>query len=315
MITQEQIVSDVKQMLWPIYRHRTLLEKAKYRYYGETVLDGTQGNDYIKTLVGKPAAIGKIGASEVRGLRHYRWHRDEKGNSEWWGRPARELYVNTGVYPSEPAIFSRFCQTFLDALGHLDVQGVWYRWGEETLRRNYSPRATLVRLNSFEPYNHANPWTAALKGKRVVVITPFARSVLQQYHRRKEVWAARPDLMPDFAELRTIRTPLSAALLEKPEYPTWFDAYDDLRRQMEAQPFDVCIVGAGAWSIPLVAHAKKLGAFGIHLGGATQILFGVMGKRWENRDELTPFINPSWVRPSGDETPGTIRQIENGCYW
>jgi hypothetical protein len=315
-MTQEQLVSDVKAFLYPVYKHRTLLEKAKYRYHGETVVNRQEGNDYISSLIGKrPAAVAKCGASEIRGLRHYLNHRDDQGNSKWWGRAAKELHVNTGVYPAEPAIFSRFCQIFLDAMGHLDAQGVWYRRGEESIHRHYAPRAKLIPLTSIEPYYHQNPWSRQLEGKRVVVITPFARSVLQQYQRRQEVWAKLPNLMPNFAELRTIRTPLSAALLEKPEYPTWFDAYDDLRRQMEAEPFDVCIVGAGAWSVPLVAHAKKLGAFGIHMGGGTQIFFGIKGKRWDNHNEISAFFNDSWTRPSKNETPGTIRQIENGCYW
>ncbi len=71
----------------------------------------------------------------------------------------------------------------------------------------------------------------------------------------------------------------------------------------------------GAWSLPLVAHAKSLGACAIHLGGATQILLGVKGKAWEGNGQITAFYNEAWTRPSSSETPQGISNIENGCYW
>jgi chemotaxis response regulator CheB len=73
--------------------------------------------------------------------------------------------------------------------------------------------------------------------------------------------------------------------------------------------------GAGAWSLPLVAHAKSLGAFAIHLGGATQILFGIKGGRWDMHPEVSAFYNEAWTRPSLCETPQGIQKIEGGCYW
>jgi len=78
---------------------------------------------------------------------------------------------------------------------------------------------------------------------------------------------------------------------------------------------DVAIVGAGAWSLLLVTYAKSLGAWGIHLGGPTQLLFGIKGRRWESSEDVSRYFNEAWVRPSANETPRTVRQVENGCYW
>jgi len=100
-----------------------------------------------------------------------------------------------------------------------------------------------------------------------------------------------------------------------PQYPDWLTALEALREQMAALTFDVAIVGAGAWSIPLVTHAKSLGAWGIHLGGATQIFFGIKGKAWETHEQISGFFNEAWTRPSTSETPQGILQIENGRYW
>ena len=53
----------------------------------------------------------------------------------------------------------------------------------------------------------------------------------------------------------------------------------------------------------------------IHLGGATQILFGIKGHRWDTHDVISSFYNDHWVRPSKEETPEKAKINEEGCYW
>jgi hypothetical protein len=308
---RHQFVAKIKQLLWPVLKQRSRWERMKYS--GHPILDGQEGNDLLARSIDQPGAVAKIGDSELRGLRNYLRRADGSGECDSWGHSAIMLHRNAGVYPSDPAIFSRFCREFADGLTHLDVLAVWFRPGEANARRRFAPNAKLVSLTALEPYYHARPWSAQLAGKRVLVISPFAQTIESQYPRRKEIWAAKPEVLPEF-QLRTIRCPLSAALAG-PEYPDWFVALQAMRNQMAAAPFDVAIVGTGAWSIPLVVYAKSLGAWGIHLGGPTQILFGVKGGRWDANPELAPFYNDAWVRPDAKEKPQTFRNVENGCYW
>lgn len=51
---------------------------------------------------------------------------------------------------------------------------------------------------------------------------------------------------------------------------------------MDAADYDVAIVGAGAYSLPLAAHARDAGHAAIQMSGATQLLFGIKGKRWDD---------------------------------
>jgi hypothetical protein len=53
------------------------------------------------------------------------------------------------------------------------------------------------------------------------------------------------------------------------------------------------------------AHAKAQGRVGVDLGGALQILFGIIGGRWQNSAAFKPFFNDNWCRPSAEETPRT----------
>jgi hypothetical protein len=305
------IYEKVKTFARPVTQHRRLIERA--RYLGTEILSAQGGNDLLARSIHQPAAIGKIGASEMGALRHYLRRADSEGFCESWGYHTRQLYRIAGVYPADPNIFSRFCVTFADTLRHLDVLAVWFNFGENSARRKFAPQATVTALRALEPYYHEQPWSRHLAGKRVLVVSPFADSIQAQYPRRRDVWPCAPEILPEF-ELLTLRVPLSA-YLTAPKHPDWFSALDAMCEDMSSLRFDVAIVGAGAWSIPLVAHAKSLGAWAIHLGGATQILFGIKGKAWEANQQVTSFFNEAWTRPSADETPQLIRKIEDGRYW
>ena len=305
------IYSKAKSLVRPATQHRRLLERA--RYLGTHILSAQEGNDLIARSTHQPCAIGKIGASELGALRHFLCHEDSNGHCAAWGRHATMLYRNAGVYPADSAIFSAFCKTYIEALTDLDVLAVWFRPGEYAVRRKFAPKATLTALRALDPFYHDRPWSQHLAGKRVLVVSPFADTIQAQYRRRQQIWRAKPEILPDF-QLRTVRSSLSAFLVV-PQYPDWFTALDALREQMASAPFDIAIVGAGAWSLSLVAHAKSLGAWAIHLGGGTQLLFGIKGGRWDTHPEISGFYNEAWTRPSPNETPQGVQKIEGGCYW
>jgi hypothetical protein len=75
-------------------------------------------------------------------------------------------------------------------------------------------------------------------------------------------------------------------------------------------------IGAGAYGLPLAAFVKEQGRQAVHVGGATQLLFGVKGRRWEAESEdVVALFNDYWVRPSAEETPAGASLVEGGCYW
>lgn len=307
----DEIYYKVKSVVRPISKQRRLWERVKY--LGSEILSEEKGNALIADSIHKPSAIGKIGSSELAVLRHYLRNVDAGGLSDFPGWQVKNLYRIAGVYPPEPAIVSRFCQTFAEALTHLDILAVWFNFGERAARERFASGATLTGFYALEPYCHDHPWSQSLAGKRVLVVSPFSETIQAQYRRRNEIWRGKPTVLPDF-QLLTLRPPLSA-FLARPAYPDWFAALDAMREQMTSMRFDVAIVGAGAWSLPLVAHGKKLGACAIHLGGATQILFGICGRRWDKMQHSSRLYNDAWTRPASSETPPEVGKIEGGCYW
>lgn len=302
-----------KDLFRPLIQWRFALERMKYR--DVTVITPAQGNQAIAELIRqkKPAAIGKIGSSELNGVLNYLRHRQADGLCQTWGKTRTLLNVNAGVFPDDPSIFSRFCSDFLTDLRQMDITGVWFHFGERRIMRDYAGQSRYTELRGLEPYYHDQPWSQELAGKKVLVISPFISSIESQYQKRQQVWASRPEMLPDF-QLHLIRCPLSAALAP-PQDSDWLAARDRMTHEMAKIDFDVAIIGAGAWSLPLAVRAKQMGKIGIHLGGSAQILFGVKGGRWDTHPIISSFFNEYWVRPSQQDRPQEAHRIEGGCYW
>ena len=286
-----------------------------WSYHSDSVFQVQEGNDFIRSVMqkGLPSAMGKIGSVELLALKHYLRTRKEKNRDGIWEKHRKELYVNAGVFPPVGGVYDQWAESFLEAIRYMTVLGVWFHAGEAKIVKTYCSSGRLVPIRSLEPYYSNDPWSAALSGKRVLVLHPFVSTISKQYPRRLEIWPGRSEILPDF-ELLIIKVPLSDGVV-KSSFSDWFETLGYLKSCMDKVEFDVAIVGAGAYSLPLVVHARKLGKIGIHLGGATQILFGIKGLRWDRHPVISTFYNYAWCRPSKEETPESHREVEEGCFW
>ena len=61
---------------------------------------------------------------------------------------------------------------------------------------------------------------------------------------------------------------------------------EEIEVRIKDVDFDIALIGAGAYGLPLTLYCKSLGKMALQTGGATQTLFGIMGKRWENRPHV-----------------------------
>lgn len=95
---------------------------------------------------------------------------------------------------------------------------------------------------------------------------------------------------------------------------------------MDKSEYDVCILGCGAYGFPLAAYAKRQGKQAIHLGGVSQLLFGITGRRWLNpmhgverwglpKGFYVNLMNEHWIRPDATTKPKDSDKVEGNCYW
>lgn len=279
------------------------------------MLNQTESNDYIRDLIlsdDKVLSAGKIGNSERIGL--MQWSQD---SLDEYG--IENLHFNAGVYPPTVEILSNFCAKYAEAIRKINVFAQWISDGlggfvEAPIIDQLAPEAQRIHSRALEPFYHEDPWSSALKDKRVLVISPFEKSIKKQYEKREDLWENK-NILPEF-ELLTLRTPMSAGISD-PEFDTWFDGLEYFKEQIKDKAPDFVIVGAGAWSLPIVAYCSELGIDALHMGGGTQILFGIKGRRWDGHDVISTFYNEHWVRPSDDEIPERMEnmRIDTGDYW
>ena len=92
-----------------------------------------------------------------------------------------------------------------------------------------------------------------------------------------------------------------------------------MKQQMNEIDYDIALIGCGAYGLNLAAHAKRMGKKSFHLGGVLQILFGIIGKRWETdkqkKDIYLKLFNEHWVRPMNEEKPKYSNLVEDNTYW
>jgi hypothetical protein len=222
---------------------------------------------------------------------------------------------NAGFFPVDDRSLDAFSELYLEEIAQVDLMGVWFNLFENVICNEYCPNADLVDLNCLEPFQFANPWSALLADKKVLVVHPFVESIRRQYTEKRHLLFPSSDVLPDF-ELITIKSVQSIAG-SRVDYATWFDAYQSMCDEIAKVDFDICLIGAGAYGLPLASFAKKMGKQAIHLGGVTQILFGIKGRRWEREyaDTTAKLFNEHWIRPQASETPANVDKIERGCYW
>ena len=295
---------------------KTDLIKWRSPGYRRPIGFGQQGNDRVKEMVlaGAPLMISRLGAVELSCLRFYLEKRRTVGKA--YSSKIRTAMSNqAGFFPTDDKSLDAFAEMFLGHIARVDVMGVWFNQYEDVICNDYCPEAGLVDLDCFEPFRFAPPWSAALSGRKVLVIHPFAESIRRQYEEKRSLLFASPDVLPEF-DLKTIKSVQSIGG-SRVDHGSWFDAYHYMCDQIAKEDFEVCLIGAGAYGLPLASFAKQLGKQAIHLGGVTQILFGIKGKRWEREyaDSTAKLFNEHWVRPLASETPANKNTIERGCYW
>jgi len=284
--------------------------------YRRQIRFGQEGHDLVADFISRngPLLVARLGSVELSCLRFYLEKRGAKKTG--YSRKIRSSMTNNaGFFPADDASLDILAEFFLDNLAQVDIMGVWFNPYEDVVCNTYCGDAALVDLDCFEPFRFSNPWSAALKGRKVLVVHPFVESIRKQYEEKRHLLFPSPDVLPDF-ELKTIKAVQSIAG-SKVEFATWFDAYRHMCDKIAREDFDICLIGAGAYGLPLASFAKSMGKQAIHLGGVTQILFGIKGRRWEREyeDSTAKLFNEHWVRPLASETPAHKDRVDRGCYW
>jgi hypothetical protein len=166
------------------------------------------------------------------------------------------------------------------------------------------------------------PWTSKLENKKVLVISPFEKTIKQQWAKRDLIWGSAVNKMNGFELVDVIKAPFHPKVddtnLNGKE--SWYEVAEVYMDKMDSYDYDVVLIGAGAYAPVLANHAKSMGKVGITICGALQLMFGILGPRWVDYPCYSPWkkmFNEHWIYPLEEDKPLNnylMTSIENS-YW
>jgi hypothetical protein len=283
----------------------------------------------------RPCMIARYGSTELScfvnylGIRNSNpsvWKYISNKQSQWWWNKNIMLQMQrwSGFFPPTEEKLSHFCEMMLRDSKEVDLIGSWLE--DEDLILKEHKTIKKVKLLCLEPYWSKKPWSRVLEGKKVLVVHPFSEEIIAQYNNHREQLFENKSVLPQFASLRVVKAVQSLGG-ESNGFKDWFEALEWMKQEMDKEPYDIALIGCGAYGFPLAAHAKRTGHKAVHLGGALQLLFGIKGKRWTKSNYatewgMTPndlylklFERKEWIWPSPNSKPSNANAVENGCYW
>jgi hypothetical protein len=269
----------------------------------------------------KPFLIGRNGTIELDVVSRYFFKEHIPDEQK------KKLELHAGVFPQNHV--DDYCFEYLRSLMNADVMAEgWYaplKMIEQDILDIINKKRTKILLRNLEPY-YVKPelrWTQYLGGRRVAIINSFAKICEEQTYMPKAIWGEQSEsLLPKTTQWIPIQTYYSPALANgkaTTEWPahisSWKEAVDDVVNRVLTEAVDVAIIGCGGMGMIIGSRLKDHGIQCIVMGGSTQLLFGIRGKRWENHDVISKFFNDAWVTPSDWYRPANYKTIEGGCYW
>ena len=146
--------------------------------------------------------IARVGETEGRATAWWTSNRRNSGS----GAPPYEVQARqrlkelAGYFPTDDASIDLLAQRYISDIQHVDLYAAWNPHD----RKLCPPSVSKCRLIDLLPFFVSNPWTHALGGKRVTVVSPFKDTILSQWERRASLFSN--NLLPDF-DLHVVQSP------------------------------------------------------------------------------------------------------------
>lgn len=315
--------------LYKKYQKFTGVDQLFKGYTKENVqFEGQEASDLILKRLNddRPLMVSRLGAVELSCIINYYYINNGilkniinvlKGYPYFltFNHSVKEaMKNNAGFFPPTERGLRHFSTLALQDVYQIDILASWMNH-EKFIYKFFNKNCIRIFLDDLDPFRHENPWSQGLEGKKVLVIHPFVESIRSQYKKREYLFKDKR-VLPEF-DLITLKAVQTIGGQGDYHYSDWFEALNSMIEKIKKIDFDVALIGAGAYGMPLAAAIKRMNKKSIHVGGSLQCLFGIKGSRWEDPvyDYNNKYYNDYWVRPLEKEKPKTADKVENACYW
>lgn len=233
-----------------------------------------------------------------------------------------------GIYCKKKSkhILKLFCESYNNAIknSNLLASFTFNSRNIHYIQNFFSQTYNLQQIHSrsLEPFYQVQesikPWTHYLLGKKILVINPFIESFKKQLNNGFTIFKDKDKQIflegQEFLFYKSFQTIAGNHI-----HDNWFETFTIMCKDIEKIDFDIALLGCGGYGLPLCNYIKtKLKKSAIYIGGGLQLLFGVIGNRWENNKmwkEIIEKNDTQFIRPSANELCKNFKTIEGGCYW
>lgn len=226
----------------------------------------------------------------------------------------RTMKNNAGIQITSLKSLKKYSALYLQAFEGCNMYAGWEPWGN--VRKYYETshayidytysKKQCIWARAFDIFHYIHdPWTHALSGKTLLIISPFDL---------KPIHAYGIDLFPK-CSFKFIKPPQTQGTQPSSEWDVELNRFCESINNIE---FDVALCSCGGYGNLVCAYIyQTLKKSAIYVGGVLQMYFGVYGNRWlrEHKDVMTLYLNSEWRRPSANEKPSNHTKIESACYW
>jgi hypothetical protein len=189
--------------------------------------------------------------------------------------------------------------------------GVMYNQAKDYYDYLNNIKLNKICAHGLEPYNFMNdPTYKSIPHKKILIITSHKQTTLSQLSQLDKLYNK-----PIFNNAEFYIYKPAQQNAGSHDENSWQVHYNNMKQELDdikkTFNFDIALVSAGGFGMLLCNYIyTELNTSTIYVGGALQLFFGIIGKRWINNN-----INEFWVKPVTEDKPLNTMLCEGSCYW
>tara|TARA_R110002020_G_scaffold307380_3_gene523218 strand:+ start:1705 stop:2502 length:798 start_codon:yes stop_codon:yes gene_type:complete len=220
-----------------------------------------------------------------------------------------QMFTNAGFYGDEE-IYKKWKNLYVKALINCDCLLNVYTCSSFAIQGNL-----IIKLGLWKPtlpyVEDPSYWIALLENikESIGIVSFFKADITRQLGKMDKIWNRQKMKNKDFIIVKAFQS-----ITGNEPHNDWLETFEQLKKRVDKHSrTKVWFVSCGCYGLPLCDYLKSKGCRAIYLGGILQLLFGLKGKRWDERPEVKKVVNKYWKYP--EERPFGSTNVEDGCYW
>ena len=210
------------------------------------------------------------------------------------------MKMDAGIKLTELNSVMNYSQTYLEAFENCEIYFSLEPYGNyynqiaqsiEYIKNKYNKTVLWQAALDIYHYIFSVPWTHALKGKKVLIISPFEKSIIKQLQYKTEIYGI--DLFPECV-LSTICPPQTEGNKPSDDFTVELDRFTS---KLDTMDYDIALVSCGGYGNLVCNYIFNRGKSAIYVGKVLQTYFGILDNRLllERSDIIRLFLNEFWT--------------------